>query len=121
MSNNKLIAALLASLFLAQGSSAAERIAADLALAGATIIDVQAGALVKGKTVLLKGDTIIAVVDDKAVKNYAPKKTLRLPGKYLMPGLWDSHVHFGSGAPEGVSAQMIEENKRLLPLYLAHG
>jgi imidazolonepropionase-like amidohydrolase len=32
-----------------------------------------------------------------------------------MPGLWDTHVHFGGG-PE-----LIEENKRLLPLYLAHG
>ena len=32
-----------------------------------------------------------------------------------MPGLWDMHVHFGSG-PE-----LIEENKALLPLYVAHG
>jgi imidazolonepropionase-like amidohydrolase len=121
MPSKRVIATFLASLFFAQHSSAAERIAADLALAGATIIDVPAGALVKGKTVLLKGDTIIAVVDDKALKNYAPKKTLRLPGKYLMPGLWDSHVHFGGGGADGASAQLIEENKRLLSLYLAHG
>jgi imidazolonepropionase-like amidohydrolase len=109
------IAALLASLFLAHASHAAERIAADLALVGATLIDVPAGALVKGKAVLLKGDTIIAVVDDKALAAYAPKKTLRLPGKYLMPGLWDSHVHFGGGT------DLDEENKHLLPLFLAHG
>ena len=107
--------ALFVALCLAQSASARERIAADLALAGATLVDVSAGALVKGKTVLLKGDTILAVVDDRALAGYAPKQTLRLPGKYLMPGLWDTHVHFGGG-PE-----LIEENKRLLPLYLAHG
>jgi predicted amidohydrolase YtcJ len=65
---------------------------------------------VKGKAVLVKGDTIIAVVDNKSLKSYAPEKTLRMPGKFLMPGLWDSHVHFGGGAAEGASAQLIEEN-----------
>jgi imidazolonepropionase-like amidohydrolase len=108
---------LLASALLALGSAAAaaERMAADIALTQATIIDIASGRLVKGKTVLLKGDTILAVVDDKALKNYAPKQTYKLKGKYLMPGLWDSHVHFGGGPA------LIEENKELLPLYLAHG
>ena len=32
-----------------------------------------------------------------------------------MPGLWDMHVHFGGGA------ELIEENKALLPLYVAYG
>ena len=32
-----------------------------------------------------------------------------------MPGLWDNHVHFGGGAA------LIDENRNLLPLYLAHG
>lgn len=107
--------ALAGALCLTHDTYASERVAADLALVGATIIDVSEGALVKGKTVLLKGNTIIAVVDDKAAGRFAPRKTIRLPGKYLMPGLWDMHVHFGGGP------QLIEENKRLLPLYLAHG
>jgi len=108
---------LLASALLALGGTAvsAERLAADVALTQATIVDVASGKLVKGKSVLLKGDTILAVVDDKALKNYAPKQTYKLKGKYLMPGLWDSHVHFGGGPA------LIEENKQLLPLYLAHG
>ncbi len=121
MQSKSLIAATLAALFVSQAAVAAERLAADLALSGAMIVDVPAGTLVKGKTVLLKGDTIIAVVNEHELKRYAPKKTLRLTGKYLMPGLWDSHVHFGSGDAAGVTPQMIEENKRLLPLYLAHG
>lgn len=121
MPRKQVIPALLTALFFAQPSSAAQRIPADLAITAATIVDVPAGALLNGKTVVLKGDTIIAVVDDKALKNYAPKKIVRLPGKFLMPGLWDSHVHFGAGGDGGASAQLIEENKRLLPLYLAHG
>ena len=32
-----------------------------------------------------------------------------------MPGLWDNHVHFGGGEA------LIDENRRLLPLYIAHG
>jgi len=106
---------------MALGSAAAAagtgtaRYAADVALSGATIIDVAGGRLVQGKTVLLRGDTIIAVVDDKALNNYAPKRTFKLKGKYLMPGLWDTHVHFGGGPA------LIDENKQLLPLYLAHG
>jgi imidazolonepropionase-like amidohydrolase len=114
-----LSAALLALGLLASARAAdklaADKIAADLVLTQATLIDVAAGKAVKGKSVVLKGDTILAVVDDKALKNYAPKKTIRLPGKYLMPGLWDTHVHFGGG-PE-----LIEENRQLMPLYLAHG
>ena len=32
-----------------------------------------------------------------------------------MPGLWDMHVHFGGGEA------LIEENRDLMPLYVAHG
>jgi imidazolonepropionase-like amidohydrolase len=32
-----------------------------------------------------------------------------------MPGLWDMHVHFGGGE------ELIEENKNLLPVYVAYG
>ncbi|SFV06335.1 amidohydrolase family protein [Pseudoduganella namucuonensis] len=112
---SKTLPAVLFALGMSGPSHAAGKIAADLVLTKATLIDVAGGKAVKGKSVVLKGDTIIAVVDDKALANYAPKKTVRLPGKYLMPGLWDTHIHYGGG-PE-----LIEENKRLMPLYLAHG
>ncbi len=36
-------------------------------------------------------------------------------GRFLIPGLWDMHVHFGGGA------ELVEENKALLPLYVAYG
>ena len=111
----KLLAAALLLAGALSGAHAADKIAVDLALSGATLIDVAAGTRSTGKTVLLKGDSIVAVVGNAELKRYAPGKTIALPGKFLMPGLWDTHVHFGGGEA------LIEENKQLLPLYLAHG
>ena len=84
------------------GAQAAGKIAVDVALTQATLIDVASGTRSKGQTVLLKGDTIVAVVKDAELKRYAPKQTISLPGKYLMPGLWDTHVHFGGGEPTSI-------------------
>jgi hypothetical protein len=114
ISFRQLSGAMLA-LGLLSAAHAADKIAADLVLTKATLIDVAGGKAVKGKSVVLKGDTILAVVDDKQLVNYAAKKTISLPGKYVMPGLWDTHVHFGGGPA------LIEENKHLLQLYLAYG
>ncbi|MFS2136800.1 amidohydrolase family protein [Duganella sp. Dugasp56] len=111
----KPLAGAMLALGLLGAAHAGHRIAVDLALTRATLIDVAGGKAVTGKSVLLKGDTIVAVVDDRQLSGYAAKKTLRLPGKYLMPGLWDTHVHFGGGPA------LIEENRHLLALYLANG
>ena len=116
MHSMKKLAAALMAIGLFSAAHAADKIAVDVALTQATIIDVAAGTRATGKSVLLKGDTIVAVVSDADLKKkYAPKNTIKLPGKFLMPGLWDTHVHFGGGEA------LIEENKQLLPLYLAHG
>lgn len=109
------IAGTMLTLGLITSVHAADKIAADLVLTKATLIDVAGGKTVTGKSVVLKGDSILAVVDDKQLSQYAAKKTISLPGKYLMPGLWDTHVHFGGGPA------LIQENKHLLQLYLAYG
>lgn len=94
---------------------AAPAIPADLILRDATVVDVAGGRLVTGQAVVTRGDRIVAVVDVRRLNQYKANKTLSLKGRYLIPGLWDSHVHFGGGQA------LIEENRRLLPLYLAHG
>lgn len=108
----------IAAALLALGCAAAAQAArypVDTILTRATVIDVASGKAVRGKSVVLKGDTIVAVVDDRRLSAYVARQTIRLPGKYLMPGLWDTHVHFGGGPA------LIDENKQLLALYLAHG
>lgn len=106
-------AAAMSAWALAATAAPAEQ--ADLILRDATVVDVAAGRLIPGRAVVTRGDRILAVVDPKALHRYRATRTVSLKGRYLIPGLWDSHVHFGGGEA------LIEENRHLLPLYLAHG
>ncbi|SFQ33301.1 Amidohydrolase family protein [Amycolatopsis arida] len=61
-------------------------------LTGATVID-GTGRPGRPATVVLVGDRIVAVGHTPA-RGFPPgARVLRLPGKYLIPGLWDMHVH----------------------------
>lgn len=64
-----------------------------VAITNVTVIDVARGRRVPGRTVVTAGDRIVAV---------GPARTVRVPtgarrvdgrGKFLVPGLWDVHVH----------------------------
>ncbi|MDT7529477.1 amidohydrolase family protein [Sphingopyxis sp. SE2] len=88
----------------------------DVIIRHVSIVDVEAAKIVAGQAVVLKGDDIVAVGADGAIaKDWRAARTVEGEGRYLIPGLWDMHVHFGGG-PE-----LIEENKALLPLYVANG
>ncbi len=94
----------------------AERKPADLLIRHATIIDVAGGKAIAGQAVAVKGDDIVDVGSDAALaRDYAASRTIDAAGKFVMPGLWDMHVHFGGGT------ELIEENRNLLPLYVAYG
>lgn len=101
-------------LLLAAPAVAAEQ--ADLIIHHVTVVDVQRASTVANQSVVVRGADIVAVGEDKAIAAQwrAPQRIVA-KGRYLIPGLWDMHVHFGGG-PE-----LIEENKALLPLYIAHG
>jgi len=109
---NKTIAA--AVLSLAGAAAGAAPIPVDLLLKNATVINVEQGQALPGLNVLTRGDRIVAVVSNKQLAAYKPRKVLNLQGRFLMPGLWDNHVHFGG-------ADLVEDNRHLLPLYLANG
>lgn len=95
---------------------AAAKVAADLLIRDATVIDVAAGKPLPHRSIAVRGDTILAVGPSAAIEGrYSAKRMIDARGKYAMPGLWDMHVHFGGG-PE-----LIEENKNLLPVYIAYG
>jgi hypothetical protein len=82
-------------------------IAAWLAITGVTVIDVHSGARRAGSTVLIRDSRIEAVGAHVAIPAGAQKMDGR--GKFLIPGLWDMHVHLGG----------VEED--WFPLYLANG
>lgn len=88
----------------------------DVIIRHVTIVDVEAARTVAGQAVVLRGADIVAVGADAAIaKDWRARRTVEARGRYLIPGLWDMHVHFGGG-PE-----LIDENKALLPLYVANG
>ncbi|MFC6981117.1 amidohydrolase family protein [Microbulbifer taiwanensis] len=79
-------------------------------------MDVEHGQLLPDQAVATLGDRIVAVGNDADVaRRWRGRQTLDGRNRYLIPGLWDMHVHFGGGEA------LIEENRALLPLYVAHG
>ncbi len=86
---------------------------ADLAITSVSVVDVARGTVQSGRTLVVTGNRIVAVA--ASADGFAPARIVDGAGKFAMPGLWDMHVHFGGGAA------LIEENKSLLPLFLAHG
>ena len=84
--------------------------AAPIAFTNATVIDVEAGKALPGMTVVVRDGRIIAVSN----QGFQPPRGSRMidaSGKYLIPGLWDMHVH---AAFPGVDSQF-------LPLLVANG
>ena len=85
----------------------------DLVITHANLIDVATGTVRPDQTVAVSGDEIKRI--EPTSRPLPARRTLDATGQYLLPGLWDMHVHFRGGAA------LAAENERLLPLYLAHG
>jgi cytosine/adenosine deaminase-related metal-dependent hydrolase len=90
--------------------AAATAAQADVLLTNVTIVEVETGTLSPGRSVLIEGDEIAAVGPDVAAAEAVPR--IDAVGGYLIPGLWDSHVHIFSSPTEPDAA---------LPLYLING
>lgn len=88
--------------------------AQQLLLANANIVDV-AGGTVSAGSVLIRNGTIVRVGDFAELKKgVSSKEVVDCRGKFVIPGLWDMHVHL-----EG--AELVEDNRALLPVFLAYG
>lgn len=104
----KTVLILAALLLLACGQAAAQ----PFAFTNVTIIDVEEGVANLGMSVIVTGDRITGVgtVDEIDVPDGAT--IIDGTGKYLIPGLWDMHVH---------SWKESYMRDVFLPLYIAHG
>ncbi|MEQ9593373.1 MAG: amidohydrolase family protein [Cyclobacteriaceae bacterium] len=80
-----------------------------------SIIDIVNGEVSSNKILLLNADSIYGIIDEAQKSNYTAQNEIDALGKFILPGLWDNHVHFGGGD------SLIQENKDLLPLYIANG
>ena len=64
-----------------------------LAIRGAAVVDVTDGSLRPDQVVLVEGRWIAALGSVAAVDIPADAQVVEAAGKYLIPGLWDMHVH----------------------------
>ena len=86
----------------------------DLAIRHVSVVDVATGRLLPDQVVAVAGGRIVRVAPDGPARCPA-RQTLDGTGQFLLPGLWDMHVHFRGGDSLAVA------NKKSLALYLAHG
>ncbi|HYE74973.1 MAG TPA: hypothetical protein VEF04_16650, partial [Blastocatellia bacterium] len=79
-----------------------------LAITNVTLIDVIDGTAKPDMAVVVTGNQITALGQSRRVKVPKGAQLIDGRGKFLIPGLWDMHVHLGS-------------NDLLLPIYIANG
>jgi len=82
---------------------------ATLAIHGVTVVDIAAGSLHPDQTVLIRGNIIESIGPAEQVRISRRSVVVEASGKYLIPGLWDMHVHSVTSADWH------------FPLFLAHG
>ncbi|MBS1839569.1 MAG: amidohydrolase family protein [Acidobacteria bacterium] len=80
-----------------------------------TVVDVRTGTLQSDQAVILDGNHIVSIGPAKSAKFPRNATSVNCSGLFLIPGLWDMHVHlvFGDWFPD---AQDIS-----LPLFIANG
>jgi len=87
-----------------------------VAITHVTIINPGTSSVLANRTVVVNADRIVSVSDSSA-KVPVPKNAHVIDGsgQYLIPGLWDMHVHsaFGDWFPGGRDI--------ILPLFIANG
>jgi imidazolonepropionase-like amidohydrolase len=76
-----------------------------------TVIDVRAGKPIADQTVVVENGRITTVATGMSVKMPAGTKAVDGTGKFLIPGLWDMHVHAAWPGLDGLFA----------PLFVANG
>jgi imidazolonepropionase-like amidohydrolase len=86
-----------------------------LILTNVNIIDTRSGNLAHNMTVVIKNGRIDAIAKVGLIQESRKIRVINTNGKFLIPGLWDMHVHTAGG-----SAPAWDE-KIIYPLYIANG
>ena len=88
---------------------------ADVVISNVRIVDVVTATAGAPTAIATRGDTVVAIGPAARALARAARRTVDGEGRFLIPALWDMHVHFGGGPA------LIAENRALMPLYTAHG
>jgi len=87
----------------------------DLLITNTTVLDIEQNKKWVNRLVAIRNDTIVAVKTMRDSDEFIADETYDAKGNFLMPGLWDNHVHFRGGD------SLASENRDLLPLFLKYG
>ena len=102
---------LLAPITVAQGQSPP----VSIVIIHATVINPSRSSVLPNRTVVIASDHITSVSDAAKFRLPQNARVVDATGQYLIPGLWDMHVHsaFGDWFPGG--------REIILPLFIANG
>lgn len=110
-----LFAALLLISGLFSGQSKPAAAPEVLVLTNVNVIDSRTGSLASNMTVVIRHRQIEAIAKVGMIAPSHGVRVVNASGKYLIPGLWDMHVHSAGGpAPAW-------DSKIILPLYIGNG
>ena len=87
----RLLSAVLAAMSIGVSVAAQDR---DLAIVGATLIDGTGAAPQPSVTIIIRGDRIARIGPSASTPPPAGAQVISAAGKYVIPGLWDSHIHY---------------------------
>ena len=92
-----------------------------VAIRAVTVVDVMDGSLRGKQTVLVAGNRIAAVGPADQVRIPRDAELVDAAGRYVIPGLWDMHVHSVTPAGGDTANRSIAAQDWHFPLFLAYG
>ena len=98
----------------AQQSVPANR-AEPLAIVGVSVVDVETGEVDADQTIVIRGGIIDSIGPEDEEPAGPDVRAIDLGGHFVIPGLWDMHVHIRGGA------DVVEENRQWLRQYIGFG
>src|SRR5215471_131350 len=109
------LVSLTLTLFSAAGASLPRQSTAQIAITHVAVIDMVSGVPRPDTTVVIAGSHIIQVGRSDSVRVPAGAVVVDGQGKFLIPGLWDAHIHLTIVPDQDVSRDIIA------PLLIAKG
>jgi len=114
---DKLSIAVLLLLILAACTDKSETVSEVIALTGVSVIDVRTGTVFDEQTIIIRDDRIDYIGSMPTARSLREAKVYDHAGRYVLPGLWDMHVHMRNG----LGLDLIEENAQWLRQYTSFG
>jgi imidazolonepropionase-like amidohydrolase len=92
-----------------------------VAIRAVTVVDVRDGSLRGNQTVLVAGNRITAVGPADQVRIPRDAELVDAAGRYVIPGLWDMHVHSVNSVGVDTANRSLAAQDWHFPLFLAYG